>query len=102
MRSRDFADRPTDEDLFAAVQQLELPPIELGVAPATAEPEEDPGALRIDAFGPYFRGIRYGTIALAGRLEPGANRAEALAMSNMAASFLDAWKARREVSHPPE
>ena len=101
MRSRDFADRPTDDDLLAAIQRLELSPIELGVAPATAEPEEDPGALRIDAFGPYFRGIRYGTIALAGRLDAGPNRAEALAMSNMAASFLDAWKTRREVSNPP-
>ena len=78
MRSRAFADRPDDDDLFAAVRSLALSPIELG-----------------GAFGPYFRGIRFGTIALAGRVSEGPNRDEVIAMSTMAASFLDAWKQRR-------
>ena len=64
------------------------------------EPVEDPGALRVDAFGPYFRGIRFGTRGLAGRLVDDGDRAEAVAMSEMAAAFLDAWKVRRTREAP--
>jgi hypothetical protein len=95
VRSRDFADRPTDDDLFDAVRSLGLPSIALEPAPPAAEPEEHDGALRVDAFGPYFRGIRFGTIALAGRMTDDGDRDEVIAMSTMAASFLDAWKQRR-------
>jgi len=56
---------------------------------------EDPSALRVDAFGPYFRGIRFATRGLAGRLVDERDRAEAIAMSEMAAAFLKAWKVRR-------
>jgi hypothetical protein len=87
--------RPTDDDLFDAVRSLGLPSIALEPAPPAAEPEEHDGALRVDAFGPYFRGIRFGTIALAGRMTDDGDRDEVIAMSTMAASFLDAWKQRR-------
>jgi hypothetical protein len=97
-RSRDFADRPPDDDdLFAAVRDLRLPALD---APPSwvpdVEPADDPGALRVDAFGPYFRGIRFGVRGLAGRFFDERDRAEAIRMSEMAASFLDAWTARRE------
>lgn len=98
MRSRDFADRSNDDDLFVAVRQLELPAVELDPAPPAATPEEHDGALRVDAFGPYFRGLRMGTIALAGRVTEGVDRDEVIAMSTMAQSFLDAWKQRRTSS----
>ena len=96
MRSRDFADRPNDDDLFDAVRNLGLTPMQLGPAPPVADPEEHDGALRVEAFGPYFRGIRFGTMALASRLTEESDRAEAMSMSAMATSFLDAWKQRRE------
>ena len=95
-RSRDFADRPTDGDLLGALAALQLSPVSaplpwtFGVAPS-----EDPGTLRAETFGPYFRGIRYGTMALATRMSEAGDRDEARAMSEMAASFLDAWKIRR-------
>lgn len=95
MRSRDFADRPDDEDLLTAVRELGLPAIRLGPAPPAAEPEEHEAALRVEAFGPYFRGIRFATGALARRLSDEGDRDEAVAMSKMAGSFLDAWKQRR-------
>ncbi len=94
-RSRDFADRPPDDDLLAALGGLALPAIDLAPAPPTAAPEEHDGALRVETFGPFFRGIRFATFALAGRLTDDADRDEALAMSAMAGSFLDAWKQRR-------
>ncbi len=98
MRSRDFADRPDDDDLLAALRGLALPPIDLPPAPPATEPEEHDGALRVEAFGPYFRGIRFDTLALASRLAGDADRDEAVAMSMMATSFLDAWKQRRAVA----
>lgn len=94
MRSRDFADRPTDDDVFAAARALGLAPIDPGPVPADAEPVEDPGALRVEAFGPYFRGIRFATIALAGRLHDERDVTETVALSEMSAGFLAAWKER--------
>ena len=56
---------------------------------------------RVDAFGPYFRGIRFATMGLSGRLTDAADRAETLAMSAMAARFIDAWKQRRSTPVEP-
>jgi hypothetical protein len=100
-RSRDFADRPDDDDLLRALSGLRLPPLD---PPPPWQPPvvpiEDPSALRVEAFGHYFRGMRSATGALAGRLTDTADRHEARAMSAMATSFLDAWKLRREVCRP--
>jgi hypothetical protein len=95
IRSRDFADRPNDDDLLSAARRLGVPAIELPPAAPSAEPEEHDGALRPEAFGPYFRGVRFGTIALAGRMTTDVDRDAVVAMSEMAASFIDAWKQRR-------
>jgi hypothetical protein len=97
-RSRDFADRPPElGELLDAVRALGLPPVE---PPPPWEPEvaavEDPGALRLDAFGPYFRGIRFSSAALSSRFEDEGAQQEARRMSAMAAAFLDAWRARRQ------
>ncbi len=96
-RARDFADRPArNDDLFAAARDLQLPAL-CGVEQWAPEVEtvDDPGALRVDAFGAYFRGVRFSTLALAGRLVDERDRAAAIAMSDMAIAFLDAWKTRR-------
>lgn len=93
--SRDFADRPTDDDVVAALDRLGLPPADLPPWRPEVEPEEDPGAFRTEAFGHYMRGVRSGSSALARRMVDAADRAEAQAVSTMAASFLDAWKRRR-------
>jgi hypothetical protein len=96
-RSRDFADRsPDNADLLAVLDGLALPSLE-PPSPWSpeVEPVEDPGALRPEAYGPMFSGIRFATIGLAGRLETEADRAEARRMSAMAQGFLGAWKERR-------
>ena len=95
VRSRDFADRISDHDLLDAARSLGSPALDLGVAAPQPEPDEHKGALRVDAFGPYFRGIASGTRALAGRMIHEEDRDEALAMSTIATSFLAAWKERR-------
>ena len=96
-RSRDFADRPASNDaVIDVVGTLGLPAL-TGMSEWVpgVEPEEDPGALRVEAFGPYFRGIRFGVLGLSGRLTDAGDRAEARAMSDMAGAFLEGWKQRR-------
>lgn len=96
-RARDFADRPaSNDDLVEAVGALGLAPLR-DVEPwaPAAEAVEDRGAFRTEAFGPMFGGIRFATMGLAGRMVDERDRAEAIAMSDMAAAFLDAWKSRR-------
>jgi len=95
-RSRDFADRPDDADLFRAVESLALPRLDPPPAwrPA-AGPEEHPGAFRTEAFGPYHRGVMFAMAAMAGRMREPADRPEAEALARQASSFLEAWKAVR-------
>ena len=61
--ARDFADRPASNDeLLDTVRALDLSPV-VDVEPwvPAVAPVEDSSALHVDAFGPYFRGIRFGT-----------------------------------------
>lgn len=95
-RSRDFADRPPDDDLLDAVTRMDLPPLTLGPAPQQTEPIQDRAAYRTEAFGSFFRGIRSGVRGLSSRLESEADRSEAHAMVAMASSFIDAWRERRD------
>ena len=97
--SRDFADRADDADLMAAAAALGLAPLDdLPPARPAAEPEDDPGAFRTDAFGAYFRGVRSAALALSRRARDEADRADAATTSAMAASFLEAWRERREAA----
>lgn len=96
-RSHDFADRPvSNAEVIAIVRSLDLPP--LADVPdwlPAVDAVDDASALRVEAFGPYFRGIRFGVLGLAGRLSDPGDRNEARAMSDMAGAFLEAWKQRR-------
>lgn len=96
-RSRDFADRPDDADVFGALESLALPQLDpppVRWQPA-AEPEEHPGAFRAEAFGPYHRGAMFAMAAMAGRMHEPADRGETEALARQASSFLEAWKAVR-------
>jgi hypothetical protein len=96
-RSRDFADREDDRDVLAALAELQLPPQPVPPAwsPAGVEPQPTDSAFRPEAFGAYFRGLRSGTRALAGRMRDEHDAAELRQTSEMAGSFLDAWTQRR-------
>jgi hypothetical protein len=95
-RSRDFADRASDDDVLSALRELSLPPLDPpppwdpGVAPQPTE-----SAFRPDAFAAYFRGVRFSSLALAKRMRDDGDRAEVAQTESMAASFLQAWKERR-------
>ena len=96
-RSRDFADRGDDADVLDALRGLGLPalPVPPPWEPDGIEPQPTESAFRPEAFGPYFRGLRFGTRALAQRMRDADDRAELETTSTTAASFLHAWKDRR-------
>ena len=96
-RSRDFADRTEDDAaVLDALRALDLPPLPVPEPwDPGVEPEPTEAAFRTEAFGPYFRGIRFATYALGRRMRDEADAAENRAVMTMAGSFLDAWKQRR-------
>lgn len=96
-RSRDFADRSDDTDVLDALRALDLPPRpEPEPWRPDVAPEPTARAFRTEAFGAYFRGVRFSSYALAGRMREDADAAEARQVTTMAGSFLDAWTTRRE------
>lgn len=97
-RSRDFADRPDDSDVLAALRRLELSPVPPPSPwrPQGVTPQPTENAFRPEAFGAYFRGLRFGTLALSKRMRDDEDRAETEAVSQMAVSFLEAWQQRRD------
>ncbi len=107
-QGRDFADRTNDDDILAALDKLDLPP----VGPERWRPEVDVPAdldrfFRPDQFLPYFRGNRSAALAIGWRLAAaldGNAQAEARALArehrHMAEASIEAWTQWRE--HLPE
>ena len=96
-RSRDFADRPDDDDVLEALRGLGLPPRPVPAAwSPDVEPQPTDAAFRAEAFGAYFRGIRFAMRALVGRMRDEQDAGEVTRTEKMAASFLEAWSTRRE------
>lgn len=61
--SRDFADRPTEDDVVTAVKMLRLPAAEQE-PPRLGLLEPGPRALAVDGLVPYFRAAKFALIAL--------------------------------------
>lgn len=90
---RDFADRTHDEDVFAALESLDLDAID---APSGGPVVEGVGVVQRGAFQPsrysvYFMGNRFGAIAIGGRAE--GDEAKTLAREHrlMCDAMLSAW-----------
>ena len=97
---RDFADRISDEDALSAIEKqgyttLDSPP---PVWQSQVAPEIYREAFGAEFFVPYFRGNRYGALALSTRVNDPTAFAEIKAHEQMSASFLTAWKALRETA----
>ncbi|MGY1841581.1 peroxiredoxin family protein [Modestobacter sp. SYSU DS0985] len=101
--SRDFTDRTDDEPVLAAVEALQLPalPEPAPWAPAGVTPRPSERAFQPRSFIPYFRAIRFNTMALSQRMVDDRDRDQLVTEQRMAESFLaafDDWRAE----HPPE
>ncbi len=100
--SRDFTDRPDDEPILAAVEELGLDPVPAPAAwdPPDIGPRPSKRAFQPSSFIPYFRAIKFNTGALAERMVDERDREQLLTEQKMAESFLaafDEWRAE----HPP-
>jgi hypothetical protein len=102
--SRDFTDRPDDEPVLAAVERLGLPalpePAPWAPEGVVARPSER--AFRPASFVPYFRAIRFNTMALAARMVDERDREQVLAEQHMAESFLAAFEAHEAEHELPD
>lgn len=89
---RDFADRTTDDAVLAALERLALDPIE---PPAGGPVQDVPADLdryfAPDDLVPYFKGNRFGAIAIGGRLPDSESRAIAREHRRMCEATLEAW-----------
>jgi len=95
--SRDFTDRPDDEPVLSAVEALDLPAREATAyvwPDVVAKPSKR--AFKPHSYIPYFRAIRFNTLALAQRMRDEGDRAEVEQETAMATSFLAAFDRWRE------
>ncbi len=100
--SRDFTDRTDDEPVLAALEALGLAP--LPGAPDWApdvEPQASKRAFQPSSFIPYFRAIRFNTMALSERMVDQRDREQLVTEKEMAESFLAAFDDWR-TEHPPD
>jgi hypothetical protein len=89
---RDFADRTTDDEVYAAVAGLGLEPIDVPPGGPVAEfPDDLRGFFKVDDLVPYFKGTRSGARAIKMRADDPEFKASALQHESMADSTLDAY-----------
>lgn len=95
----DFADRPGDDEVLAAIQRLKLPSINAddGVA-SYLKPEPSGRAMSLPDLGVYMRGVRFAMMALAGRARDDFDRSEAERTAKMAERFIAAQGATLRVT----
>jgi hypothetical protein len=90
---RDFADRTTDEQVYAALEGLGLDPIEPPAGGPVGDVPADLGRyFSPDHLLPYFRGNRFGAAAIGGRTDDAGFRALAREHRTMAEATLAAWE----------
>jgi hypothetical protein len=95
----DFMDRPHEDEVLAALDELGLPSIGLPVATAPhLEPAPGPRATSLPHLAVYMRGVRFATQALAGRARDPVDRAEAERTAEMAERFIAAQGATLRVT----
>lgn len=95
----DFADRPGDDEVLAAIKGLDLSPVDGddGVLDHL-EPEPSGRAMSLPDLGVYMRGVRFAMMALAGRARDDFDRSEAERTAKMAERFIAAQGATLRVT----
>ena len=90
---RDFADRTTDDEMFTALERLNLDPVEPPEGgPVGDVPADLGGYFAPTSLVPYFRGNRFAAIAIGGRLPDPEGRAVAREHRLMCDATLAAWE----------
>jgi hypothetical protein len=90
---RDFADRTTDHEVYAALESLGLDAIDPPAGgPVGVVPDDLRRYFRPDHLVPYFKGNRFGAAAIGRRTDDEAFRAIARQHRQMADESLAAWE----------
>ena len=90
---RDFADRTTDDEMFTALERLNLDPVEPPEGgPVGDVPADLGGYFAPTSLVPYFRGNRFAAIAIGGRLPDPEGQAVAREHRLMCDATLAAWE----------
>ncbi len=96
-QGRDFADRTNDDDLWAALEAMDLPAVDPEPWTTDVEvPADLKGFFRPDDYGAYFRGNRFGAVAIQGRLVDKESKAIAREHRLMSDASLEAWDQLRK------
>ncbi len=96
---RDFADRTTDDEVFAALEGLRLDSIEPPAGGPVADVPSDLGRyFRPGDLVPYFKGNRFAAVAIGGRTEDPELRGIAREHRLMADATLAAWESLHDGS----
>ena len=90
-RGRDFADRTHDDDVFDALDALGLDAIDPPDGGPDGGDVEQSGAFRPAALVPYFKGNRFGALAIQSRAEGDEARRLAKEHRQMCDAVLEAW-----------
>ncbi len=91
-QGRDFADRTTDDEVFAALEELGLSAIEAPAGGPLGEVQDDlEGFFAPSRLSAYFAGNRFAAIAIGGRLADKEARAIAREHRLMVEATLEAW-----------
>jgi len=91
-QGRDFADRTTDDEMFAALEGLDLSAVDAPAGgPAGEAPDDMRGFFTPEMYGPYFRGNMFASIAISRRVDDPEARSTAKQHQAMAAATVEAW-----------
>ena len=95
----DFMDRPNDDEVFAALDGLGLPPLATTVSPLPhLLPNPGPRAMKLGDLGPYMRGVRSAMKAMTARARDPFDRDEAERTARMAERYITAQGATLRVT----
>jgi len=87
----DFMDRPNDDEILDALSSLGLPATETPAGTiAHLDPRPGSRATKLDNLAVYMRGVRFASMALAGRARDPVDKAEAERTSRMAERYIAA------------
>ncbi len=98
----DFMDRPNDDEILDALSSLDLPATEAPTGMiAYLDPRPGSRATKLDSLAVYMRGVRFASMALAGRARDPFDKAEAERTCRMAERYIAAQGATLRLVNQP-
>lgn len=95
----DFMDRPSDDEVLAALAELDLPALATTADPVShGTPQPGPRAIKLDNLGVYMRGVRFASTALARRARDNFDREEAERTARIAERYVAAQGATQRLT----